>query len=52
MAYDAAGQALSVREFLEESFGRLDMDWKENVEIDPIYYRPAEVDRLWETQSN
>jgi hypothetical protein len=50
MACDAAGQALSAREFLEESFRRLDMNWKKYVEIDPRYYLPAEVDLLWETQ--
>jgi GDPmannose 4,6-dehydratase len=42
----ATGETHSVREFLEEAFGRLDMDWKKYVEIDPRYYRPAEVDLL------
>jgi GDPmannose 4,6-dehydratase len=42
----ATGETHSVREFLEEAFGRLNMDWKEYVEIDPRYYRPAEVDLL------
>ena len=42
----ATGETHSVREFLDESFGRLDLDWQEYVEIDPRYYRPAEVDLL------
>lgn len=42
----ATGETHSVREFLDETFGYLDMDWKKYVEIDPRYYRPAEVDLL------
>jgi GDPmannose 4,6-dehydratase len=42
----ATGETHSVREFLDESFGMLDLDWKEYVEKDPRYYRPAEVDLL------
>lgn len=42
----ATGETHSVREFLEEAFGHLGMDWKEHVEIDPRYFRPAEVDLL------
>lgn len=42
----ATGETHSVREFLGETFGLLDLDWKEFVEIDPRYYRPAEVDVL------
>jgi len=42
----ATGEAHSVREFVEEAFGLLDLDWSEYVEIDPRYYRPAEVDVL------
>jgi GDPmannose 4,6-dehydratase len=42
----ATGETYSVREFLDEAFGYLDLDWKEYVEIDPRYYRPAEVDLL------
>jgi GDPmannose 4,6-dehydratase len=42
----ATGETHSVREFLEEAFGRMNMDWKKYVEIDPRYYRPAEVDLL------
>lgn len=40
------GEAHSVREFLEEAFGYVDMDYKEYVRIDPRYYRPTEVDYL------
>jgi GDPmannose 4,6-dehydratase len=36
----------SVREFCEQAFGRLELDYREFVEIDPRYYRPAEVDLL------
>jgi GDPmannose 4,6-dehydratase len=42
----ATGETYSVREFLDEAFGYLDLDWKRYVEIDPRYYRPAEVDLL------
>jgi GDPmannose 4,6-dehydratase len=42
----ATGENHSVREFLDETFGYLDMDWAEFVETDPRYYRPAEVDLL------
>lgn len=42
----ATGESSSVRDFLDEAFGYLDLDWKEYVEIDPRYYRPAEVDLL------
>ena len=42
----ATGEAHSVAEFLDEAFGHLDLDWKKYVEVDPRYYRPAEVDFL------
>ncbi|MCH8194050.1 MAG: GDP-mannose 4,6-dehydratase [Planctomycetes bacterium] len=42
----ATGETHSVRAFLDQVFGHLDLDWKEYVEIDPRYYRPAEVDLL------
>lgn len=42
----ASGETHSVREFCEEAFSYLDLDWKEYVEIDPWYYRPSEVDLL------
>jgi GDPmannose 4,6-dehydratase len=42
----ATGETHSVAEFLEEVFGHLDLDWKKYVEVDPRYFRPAEVDLL------
>ena len=42
----ATGKTYSVREFLDEVFGQLDLDWNDYVEIDPRYYRPAEVEVL------
>ena len=42
----ATGETHSVREFLDEAFGLVGLDWKKYVEIDPRYYRPAEVDLL------
>jgi GDPmannose 4,6-dehydratase len=42
----ATGQSHSVREFVAEVFGHLDLDWQEYVEIDPRYFRPSEVDLL------
>lgn len=42
----ATGETHSVREFLDEAFGYLDLEWTEYVKIDPKYFRPAEVDVL------
>jgi GDPmannose 4,6-dehydratase len=42
----ATGETHSVREFLDEAFGHLELDWKKYVEIDPRYFRPTEVDML------
>ena len=42
----ATGETHSIREFLDEAFGLLDIDWKKHVEVDPKYFRPAEVDLL------
>ncbi len=42
----ATGETHSVREFLDEAFGLLDIDWQKHVDIDPRYYRPTEVDLL------
>ncbi|MCA9110685.1 MAG: GDP-mannose 4,6-dehydratase [Planctomycetaceae bacterium] len=36
----------SVREFLELAFGHVGLDYNDHVEIDPRYFRPAEVDLL------
>jgi GDPmannose 4,6-dehydratase len=40
------GESHSVREFLDEAFGYMNMDWHDYVKIDPRYYRPNEVDFL------
>ena len=42
----ATGEAHSVREFCEEAFGLLDLDWKTFVKHDERYVRPSEVDLL------
>lgn len=42
----ATGRTASVREFCELVFKRLDLNYEDHVEIDPRYYRPAEVDLL------
>ena len=42
----ATGEMHSVREFLELAFDRVKLDWKQYVESDPRYCRPAEVDVL------
>ena len=39
----ATGEAHSVKDFLEESFSCLDLDWKQYVQIDSRYLRPTEV---------
>jgi GDPmannose 4,6-dehydratase len=42
----ATGETHSVKEFVEQAFSYVDLDWREYVEIDPWYFRPAEVDLL------
>jgi GDPmannose 4,6-dehydratase len=42
----ATGESHSIREFLDLAFERVGLDWHDFVEIDPRYYRPAEVDHL------
>lgn len=42
----ATGETHSVREFCEHAFSHVGLDYKEYVEIDPQFYRPAEVDVL------
>jgi len=42
----ATGKMLSVRQFCEMAFNHLDLNMDEHVEIDPRYFRPAEVDQL------
>ena len=42
----ATGQTYSVRDFLIEAFNTVNLDWEKYVEIDPRYFRPAEVELL------
>lgn len=42
----ATGETHSVQEFLTEAFSHVDLDWRDYVELDPKYLRPAEVDLL------
>ena len=42
----ATNETHTVREFLEETFAHLDMDWEQYVGFDKKYERPAEVDLL------
>ena len=42
----ATNETHSVREFLELAFAHAGLDWQEHVEIDPRYFRPAEVELL------
>ena len=42
----ATGETHQVREFCEEAFSLVDLDWREYVRHDPRYERPNEVDRL------
>ncbi|MCE5212703.1 MAG: GDP-mannose 4,6-dehydratase [Deltaproteobacteria bacterium] len=42
----ATGETHSVREFAEQVFTKLDLDYKKHVTIDKRYFRPTEVDTL------
>jgi len=42
----ATGEMHSVREFVEEAFRLVGLDWQDHIEIDPRYFRPTEVDEL------
>ena len=42
----ATGETHSIRELLDATFDLVGMDWAQHVEIDPWYFRPAEVDLL------
>jgi GDPmannose 4,6-dehydratase len=42
----ATGETHSVREFLEEAFSYVGLDWREHVVVDPKFFRPSEVDLL------
>ena len=42
----ATNETHSIREFLDVAFEHVGLDWKKYVEIDPRYFRPAEVELL------
>jgi GDPmannose 4,6-dehydratase len=42
----ATGETYSVKQFLDETFALLGLDWEKHVEQDQRYFRPAEVDLL------
>jgi GDPmannose 4,6-dehydratase len=42
----ATGKMISVRRFCELAFGEVGLDYGDFVEIDPKYFRPAEVEQL------
>ncbi|MBI4259570.1 MAG: GDP-mannose 4,6-dehydratase [Actinobacteria bacterium] len=42
----ATGESRSVREFAERAFAHAGLDWREHVEVDERYFRPAEVQHL------
>jgi len=42
----ATGETHSVREFLEEAFTHVGLNWQDYVVVDPKYFRPAEVEFL------
>ncbi len=42
----ATGQTHSVRQFMEIAFGHAGLDYRDFYEVDPRYFRPAEVDCL------
>jgi GDPmannose 4,6-dehydratase len=42
----ATGETHSVRDFLDEAFGHVGLDWKKYVALDERYLRPSEVDLL------
>lgn len=42
----ASGKSRSVRQFLEAAFGLAVLDYNDYVEIDPAFYRPADINLL------
>jgi GDPmannose 4,6-dehydratase len=42
----ATGEAHTVRELCDIAFRRVGLDYNDYVVIDPLFFRPAEVDRL------
>lgn len=41
------GESRSVKEFVQEAFSYVSLDWQKHVKIDSRYLRPTEVDYLW-----
>jgi GDPmannose 4,6-dehydratase len=39
----ATGETHSVKEFVQEAFGHLGLDWKKHVKVDKAFLRPADV---------
>ena len=42
----STGETHSIEEMIEVAFSYLDLDWRQHVEIDPAFFRPAEVSVL------
>ena len=42
----ATGETHSIKEFVEIAFSHVDLDWKDYVIIDDLFYRPAEIYEL------
>ena len=42
----ATGISHSVRDFVEEAFNHVELEWEQHVEVDPRYFRPSEVHSL------
>ena len=42
----ATGKAHTPREFAQIAFDQVGLDWERHVEVDPSYFRPAEVNHL------
>jgi len=42
----SSGETHSVREFCQIAFSHVDLEWEKHVEVDPRFYRPAEVNVL------
>lgn len=42
----ASGEMHSIREFLEEAFGYVGLNWEDHVEVNRFYMRPLEVEAL------
>ena len=39
----ATGESHSLEEFVAAAFGRVDLDWRQHVVIDPDLFRPTEI---------